>query len=154
MYKLLKAAHLTVQSTTESCWFTLPTTLSNLDRETERREEITQSMFMPVPNLTGWLHYINNVLVAQLMTLSFATLHNTNISVKTEKDIPKGKHHSPVFWKAFQICRIISQNNFNQSNEMEMHFTPIWSGRGCLLEVLNLTPKRDQNGRPEAYADP
>ena len=53
-----KAAHLTVQSTTESCWFTLPTTLSNLDRETERGEEITllrkvvQSTFMPVPDVT------------------------------------------------------------------------------------------------------
>jgi len=25
--------------------------------------------------------------------------------------------------------------------------TPIWSGRGCSSEILNLTPKRDQSGR-------
>ena len=25
--------------------------------------------------------------------------------------------------------------------------TPIWKGRGCSSEILNLTPKRDQSGR-------
>lgn len=58
--------------------------------------------------------------------------------LKWKKIFQKGKHHSSVFWKVFQICRIIFQNNFNQSNEIEMH--------SCLypikqIEVIEETSK-------------
>jgi len=32
--------------------------------------------------------------------------------------------------------------------------TPIWSGQGCLSEILNLTPKRDQSGRGQSLCRP
>jgi len=32
--------------------------------------------------------------------------------------------------------------------------TPMWSGRGCSSEILNLTPKRDQSGRGQSLCRP
>ena len=32
--------------------------------------------------------------------------------------------------------------------------TPIWKGRGCSSEILNLTPKRDQSGRGRSLCRP
>ena len=32
--------------------------------------------------------------------------------------------------------------------------TPIWNGWGCLSEILNLTPKRDQSGRGRSLCRP
>ena len=32
--------------------------------------------------------------------------------------------------------------------------TPIWSRRGCSSEILNLTPKGDRLGVPQAFCDP
>ena len=31
--------------------------------------------------------------------------------------------------------------------------TPIWKGRGCSSEILNLAPKRDQSGRGQSYGE-
>ena len=32
--------------------------------------------------------------------------------------------------------------------------TPIWNGRGCSSEILNLTPKGDHLGVAQAFCDP
>ena len=32
--------------------------------------------------------------------------------------------------------------------------TPIWNRQGCSSEILNLTPKGDHQGVPQAFCDP
>ena len=46
-------------------------------------------------------------------------------------------------------------DGFQLNNEMTPgEKTPIWNRRGCLSEILNLTPKGDHLGVAQAFCDP